>query len=171
LASATNVLGKEVSRGVVLPEWIDNNAHMNVAYYALAFDLAVDALWDRFGMTTDHVRDANSSTFTLESHVTYRRELRQSEPYLITAQVMAFSEKGIHQFQRMYHVEEHYLAATCEWLHLHVDMKTRRVAPWPASILERIRACAIAQGEVIRPHEAGRKMQLNKPLFDTDGPT
>ena len=26
----------------VLKEWIDNNGHMNVAYYTLAFDEAID---------------------------------------------------------------------------------------------------------------------------------
>ena len=38
------MLGIEVTRGTVLPEWIDINDHMNVAYYLLAFDQAVDAL-------------------------------------------------------------------------------------------------------------------------------
>ena len=45
--------GMEVMRGHVLPEWIDVNNDMNVAYYLLAFDQAVDALWARFGLTED----------------------------------------------------------------------------------------------------------------------
>jgi len=165
------LLGMEVSRGHVLPEWIDINGHMNVAYYMLAFDHAVDTLWVDFGITADHIRDANSSTFAVESHITYSRELEEREPYLVTTLILAFSEKGIHQFQRMYHAEEHYLAATAEWINLHVDLKTRRVAAWPGHILERIRAFAVAQGDVTIPVEVGRKMQLNNPLFRTDGPT
>ena len=54
--------GTAVYGGRVLPEWIDINAHMNVAYYVLAFDLAVDRLWERFGMTGEHVRANSSST-------------------------------------------------------------------------------------------------------------
>jgi acyl-CoA thioester hydrolase len=32
--------------GVVLPEWIDNNGHMNLAYYVVLFDQATDLLFD-----------------------------------------------------------------------------------------------------------------------------
>ena len=30
----------------VLPEWIDHNGHMNLAYYVVVFDLAGDVLFD-----------------------------------------------------------------------------------------------------------------------------
>ena len=170
MLSEPRILGIEVHRGRVLPQWIDINGHMNVAYYVLAFDLAIDTLWHTIGITAEHVRTVNSSTFAVEAHVTYARELKEGEPYLVTAQVLAFSEKGIHQFQRMYHAEEHYLAATGEWINLHVDLETRRVAPWPASVLAGIRALMDAQGEVPYPTEAGRKMQLSKPLFVNEEP-
>ena len=39
--SETKILGCEVARGRVLPEWIDVNNHMNVAYYVLACGLGV----------------------------------------------------------------------------------------------------------------------------------
>ena len=32
--------------GEVLPEWIDYNGHMNLAYYIVLFDQATDALFD-----------------------------------------------------------------------------------------------------------------------------
>ena len=32
----------EVGQQSVLPDWIDYNGHMNVAYYVLAFDRGVD---------------------------------------------------------------------------------------------------------------------------------
>jgi acyl-CoA thioester hydrolase len=31
---------------VVLPEWIDSNGHLNLAYYVVIFDLATDAYYD-----------------------------------------------------------------------------------------------------------------------------
>ena len=169
MASGETMIGYEVDRSRVLPEWIDLNGHMNVAYYALAFDLAIDTLWGNFGITADHIEQANSSTFAAELHITYRRELTRDEPYVVTAQVLAFSGKGVHQFQRMYHAEDHYLAATAEWINLHIDLEKRRVAPWPDSILERIRAYTVAQGDITKPAEAGRIMQLNNPLFSIDG--
>ena len=33
-------------RGEVLPEWIDYNGHMNLAYYTVLFDQATDLLFD-----------------------------------------------------------------------------------------------------------------------------
>lgn len=159
------MLGIEVLRGRVLREWIDINDHMNVAYYLLAFDQAVDALWVRFGLTEDYIRDHSSSTIAVESHVTWQREIVEDEPFVVTSQILAFDEKRIHQFQRMYHAEKGFLAATCEWMNLHFDTDRRRVAPWPGEIRARIAAFSDDQGDEAWPDEAGRTMQVKQPLF------
>lgn len=163
--TGTDIIGVETSRGRVLPEWIDFNDHMNVAYYVLAFDQGVDALWIEFGITEDHIREMRSSTFAVEAHITYQRELNLDDPYIVTAQILAFDEKRIHQFQRLYHADDGYLAATAEWMTLHVDLETRRVAPWPAQILADITKVAEAQGDWPYPEEAGRQMSVQKPIY------
>jgi acyl-CoA thioester hydrolase len=160
-----NMLGVEISRGTVLPEWIDLNRHMNVAYYLLAFDHAVDELWGRFGLTEEYVRTHSSSTIAVESHVTWQREVVEGAPYVITTQILAFDDKRIHQFQRMYHREEGFLAATCEWMNLHFDTNVRRVAPWPEKIRARIAEFADNQGRHPWPEEAGRRMRVRQPVF------
>jgi len=157
--------GVEVIRGKVLPEWIDINNHMNVAYYVLAFDQGVDLLWNRFGLTDEYIRNHNSSTFAVESHVTWQREISEADPYIVTSQILAFDEKRIHQFMRMYHADEHYLVATAEWMNLHVNLDVRRVAPWPDEIRESIAKFVADQGERPWPAEAGKKMNIDKPLF------
>ena len=164
MTASDDVIGIKINAGQVLPEWIDINGHMNVAYYVLAFDLAVDALWHEFGITDEHIHDNRSSTFAVESHVTYRRELKEGDPYIVTAQILAYDKKRIHQFQRMYHAQEGFLAATAEWMNLHVDLKTRRVAPWPDQILEGISRVALSQGEWPYPSDAGRVMRVRDPL-------
>ena len=163
--SGNAVRGVEVCRGLVSSEWIDVNGHMNVAYYVLAFDLGVDALWSSFGITEEHIQLNNSSTFAVESHVQYLRELMEDDPYIITAQILGYDEKRIHQFQRMYHADQGFLAATAEWMNLHVDLRTRRVAPWPEPIRKSIAAIASTQGEWPYPAAAGRIMSISKPLF------
>ncbi len=162
---AADMLGMEVSRGTVLPEWIDINGHMNVAYYVLAFDRGIDALWERFGITDEHIQTQGSSTFAVESHLLYRRELQVNDPFIVTAQILAYDEKRIHQFQRMYHAEDGFIAATAEWMNLHVDMSTRRVAPWPVKILDAIRHIVAGQGDQPYPEDVGRAMRVAKPLF------
>ncbi len=168
--TASDYTGTEVVRGNVLPEWIDVNDHMNVAYYVLAFDLAVDSLWERFGITENYINISQSSTFAVESHVTWQRELKLGEPYVITSQLLAYDSKRIHQFMRMYHAEEHFLAATAEWMNLHVDLSVRRVAPWPDPILERIAEFAGQQDAMAWPVEAGKRMSVKEPLFGASGP-
>lgn len=158
-------VGTEVLRGRVLSEWIDVNNHMNVAYYILAFDQAVDSIWETFGITQDYINVTSGSTFAVESHITWQRELSENEPFVITSHILAYDEKRIHQFMRMYHAENHYLASTAEWLNLHVDLETRRVAPWPAAILDRIAAFAQQQDSPDWPDEAGKKMHLANPLY------
>ena len=162
-------LGVEVLRGKVLPEWIDINDHMNVAYYVLAFDQGVDLLWGQFGLTNEYIEETGSSTFAVESHVTWQREIAEGERYVITSQILAYDEKRIHQFMRMYHADGDYLCATAEWMNLHVDMKVRRVAPWPEAILESIANYAGRQGEWPWPREACGHIRVPEPLFVAGG--
>lgn len=167
--AAATIEGTEVHRGTVVPEWIDINEHMNVAYYVLAFDQGIDSVWREFGITDDYIRGQNFSTFAVEAHVMYRRELRLDDPYIVTTQVLAFDAKRLHQFQRMYHATERYLAATAEWMNLHVDMTTRRVSPWPAEIIGVIGDFAKRQVGVAMPTDAGRRMRVENPDWQTGG--
>ena len=157
--------GVEAIRGVVLPEWIDVNNHMNVAYYLLAFDQAVDSLWEKFGITLANVNVTNSSTFAVESHITWQRELAVDEPYIITSQLLAYDDKRIHQFMRMYHADQHFLAATAEWLNLHVDLSIRKVSPWPDAIRQKIAEFADSQDDCGWPAEAGKQMRVPDPAY------
>ena len=169
MSAAMTIEGVEVHRGIVVPEWIDINNHVNVAYYVLAFDKGVDSVWQEFGITDDYIREQNNSTFAVEAHVMYRRELRLDDPYIVTTQVLAFDAKRLHQFQRMYHATQGYLAATAEWMNLHVDMDTRRVSQWPAIILDGIRDFAARHADERMPGDAGRRMRVDKPEWNTGG--
>lgn len=162
------IRGELVMEGVVRPEWIDVNGHMNVAYYVLAFDLAVDALFARLGLTDDYIRAGHGTTFAVENHVSWRRELTEGQRYRVTSVVLAYDEKRVHQFQRMYHAEEGWLAATAEWMNLHVDLRTRRVGPWPPAVLAALERHARGQRSTEAPAEAGRRMRVNKPLWSLE---
>jgi acyl-CoA thioester hydrolase len=163
--NAPQMQGAVTHEGEVLPEWIDVNDHMNVAYYVLAFDYGVDSLWEQFGITEDYMDTARCSTFAVESHIFYVKELLEGDPYIVTAQILACDEKRIHQFQRIYHAEKKYLAATAEWMNLHVNLETRRVCPWPDDILARIMDFAQGQTDQSWPEAAGKRMEVRQPLY------
>ena len=150
-----------VHGGKVKPEWIDVNGHMNVAWYMLAFDFGIDALWNGFGMTDALREDTGSSTFAVESHVRYVQELMEGEPFVVAARIHA---KRLHQFQYLFSEESGKLSATCEWLHLHVDLNSRRVAPWPAPLLDGIAGHACSNVQAAWPEAAGQQIRIAQPL-------
>jgi len=115
----------------VLTEWIDYNEHMNVAYYVLAFDTAVDYFLSRLGVGPDYVAQGEGSCFVLENHVSYLRELKAGDLFCTTCQLLDYDQKRIHYFLEMYHESEHFLAATSEQIALHVGLKLRRARPLP----------------------------------------
>jgi acyl-CoA thioester hydrolase len=160
--------GIEVSSGVVLPEWIDINQHMNVAYYVLALDRGVDDLWSQLGITNEYIESGQGTTFAVECHVTWQRELTVGATYKVRSQILAFDEKRIHQFQWLY-ADEGFVAATAEWMNLHVDLATRRVSAWPQHILDNIRAFAERQAGLAMPAEAGQRMTVARPLYSMYG--
>ncbi|MBT8109725.1 MAG: hypothetical protein KJO27_03265 [Gammaproteobacteria bacterium] len=61
--------------------------------------------------------------------------------------------------------DEQHLVATAEWMNLHVDLEVRRVAPWPDMIRELIAKYVAKQGRQPWPDEAGKTMNIEKPLF------
>lgn len=145
----------------VRPEWIDYNGHMNVAYYLLAFDQAADVFFDKIGLNEDHRRRARGTTFAAECHITYQREVVVGDPLRFTAQIIGFDEKRIHFLQVMHHAEHGYVAATSEWMSLHVHLDRRRVTPMPPAILDRLAKIYAVHRHLPRPAEVGRGIGLS----------
>ena len=62
------------------PQWIDYNGHLNMAYYNVMFDRAIDELWLVLGIGPAYKKTRNGSTFTAECHVRYLREIHLGDP-------------------------------------------------------------------------------------------
>ncbi len=112
---------------------------MNVAWYGFVFDAAVDTFWERIGHTAAYRQARQLTTFAVESHTRYLREIRANEDFSVSVRVIDVDSKRIHQFQSMYAADDGRLVATCEWMHLHVNLATRRVAAWEEDIAATIR--------------------------------
>src|SRR5580693_7387613 len=107
----------------VEPGWIDFNGHLNMAYYNVLFDRAVDEVYEPLGLGVGYVETARHSTFTAEVHVRYLRELHAGDPVHVTFQLLDFDAKRLHYFEQLFHAEAGWLSATSENLSLHVDMR------------------------------------------------
>jgi acyl-CoA thioester hydrolase len=151
----------DVYRDVVRPEWIDHNGHMNVGYYLVVFDLATDAFFHWVGLDASHRQSHGITTFCLEAHVTYHREVRRGDPLRFTTTLLGHDAKRIHYIHAMYQAAEGFLASTNELMSLHVDLATRRGAPMHPSILERLATIQSAHDALPRPPQAGRRIGLD----------
>ncbi len=144
----------DLHRARVLPGWIDYNGHMNVAYYLLAFDHATDAVLDRFGVGKAYVQSENRSLFVVDAHLTYAREVREGDPLRFASRVMGMDGKRLHLFHEMFHGDEGWLAATAEFMLLHVDLAQRRTCPFPDHLAPALRAQAAAHARLAVPTPA-----------------
>ena len=147
---------------VVPPAFIDPNGHMNVGYYSVLFDQALDLPWDRLGVGSASTEATGCSTFTLESHVTYQREVHEGDPLDFTFQLIDFDAKRIHYFMTMLHARERWLAATSEAISICVDMTTRRSTAWPAGRLARMQVLLETHERRPRPAEVGRVIGIRR---------
>ena len=80
---------------VVLPAYIDRNIHMNIGYYSVIFDQALDLPWEMLGLGSAGIGATGRSSFALENHVTYQQEVREGDPLDFTFQVIDFDTKRI----------------------------------------------------------------------------
>lgn len=148
-------------RDVVRPEWIDENRHLNMGYYVVVFDCATDAWLDHIGLAAADKARMAVTTFTLESHVNYLREVREAAPLRFTTRLLAFDEKRIHYFHEMVHATEGYLAATNELMSLHVSQTTRRGAPMADEVQQCLARILVQHSELPIPPQVGRRIGLD----------
>ena len=147
---------------IILPDWIDYNGHMNVAYYVLVFDHATDAFLDHIGLTDSHRAQHQSSTFAAEMHVNYLREVKEGEEVEVSTQLLGYDEKRFHYFHQMYHKDEGWLSATNEVMSLHMDMSVRKVSSMPETIMTKLAQVASSHVNLPAPENVGRKMLIRK---------
>jgi acyl-CoA thioester hydrolase len=146
--------------GEVLPAWIDANDHMNLAYYTVLFDYATDALFDAIGIGRQYKDSTGHGTFVVETHNLYERELLLGDRVRVSTQIVGMDGKRLHLAHEMFMLATGQRAATQELMYLHVNLSTRRVAPFPEEMRERVAAAAAAHAHLARPDWTGRRIAM-----------
>src|SRR6202451_4162250 len=141
-------------------QWIDYNGHLNMAYYNVMFDRAIDELWLKLGIGPGYMKERHGSTFTAECHVRYLREIHLGDPVQVSILLLGANEKRLHTFEELRHADEGWLSATSENMTIHIDMTARKTAPFPPDIRARIEAVAKAHSVVAQPEGMGRKIAM-----------
>jgi acyl-CoA thioester hydrolase len=141
-------------------KWIDYNGHLNMAYYNVLIDRAVDEAFLLVGLGPDYVQNRGASFFTAEAHVRYLRELKTGDPVRVALRLIDYDEKRLHLYAELHHATEGWISATSEQLALHVDMKTKKVAAFPDDVLERLASMKSAHGTLPPPSALGRAVGM-----------
>ena len=142
------------------PGWIDYNGHLNMAYYSVLFDRAVDELLAALGLGPDYRLERNMTTFAAQSNVAFLREVNLIDTVRVTMQLIDHDEKRMHVWAEMRQADEGWLAATNESMHLHVDLDSRRVGPMPPEVLANFAAIKAAHTRLPRPAGLGRAIAM-----------
>jgi acyl-CoA thioester hydrolase len=144
----------------VEPQWIDFNGHLNMAYYNVLFDRAVDEIYELIGLGPAYLKQHGHSTMVAEMHVRYLRELHEGDAVRVSVQLLDYDSKRIQLFERLLHASENWVSATCESMTLHVDMAAKKVAPFPDSVLRLVERMKTAHAVLPQPEGAGRSIGM-----------
>ncbi|MBI3515966.1 MAG: thioesterase family protein [Proteobacteria bacterium] len=143
-------------------EWVDYNRHLNIGYYMIAFDKATDGFADRLGIGAAYVKATGNSYYVVETHLCFEREVLENAPIRVETLLLAADDKRIHFCHCLYEETGNFLAATSEMLGLHVNLSTRRAAPFPPEQARAIAALADQQRTLTRPAQLGRTVALKR---------
>jgi acyl-CoA thioester hydrolase len=145
----------------VEPAWIDYNGHLNMAYYNVLFDRAVDEVYELLGLGLRYVETTRHSTLTAEVHVRYLRELLVDAPVRVTFQLLGFDAKRMHYFEQLFHAEEGWLSATSENMALNVDMTAKKTAAFPDNVMAKLAGMKVAHAALPIPDGVGRRIAMS----------
>lgn len=122
----------EVHGFTAKPEWIDYNGHMNVGYYGVAFDNALELFMvDHLGLGEVQVAQSGQGPYIIQSHLHFVREVLEGEAFYIRVRLLDADHKRGHYFAEMLTEADHSLCATQEALFMNVCHETGRSIPYP----------------------------------------
>ena len=147
----------------VLSEWIDYNGHMNVAYYTLAFDKALDFFFeDVLNIGPSFVKKNKEGPFALKASYNYFSELLEGESFFVNISILDFDPKRVHVFGEMRKDKSLEKSAVFETVLMNMDLSARKVKQYPDRVLELFNLFKSSLHKDKIPEEIGKKITLKK---------
>ena len=101
---------------------------MNLAYYILVFDIGAEVILSKFKMGEHSAKTTKKSTMVVETHTTYKQEVKEGDEVDVFISYFDHDNKRIHYKLEMYDKAKNTLSATTEVLSLYIDLNIRKVA-------------------------------------------
>ena len=111
----------------IIKEWVDYNNHLNMAYYILIFDQALEVMLEKFKMGADSAKNEKRSTMVVETNTKYISEIKQEDEVDIMLTFFDHDKKRLHLKLEMIEKKTQKLSATMEWISLYIDLDIRKV--------------------------------------------
>lgn len=147
------------SRRAVPAAFEDINGHLNVRHYVGIASEGLDESLVSVGIEQQWPAKGHG-VFTVEHHMTYLAELRTGDELSVRVRVVGRSERAAHVLVYLVDESHQRLSYVMEEIFVHMDMATRRTAPWPAEVAEGLDQRTAADAELPWPADLSRSMAL-----------
>ena len=111
----------------IIKEWVDYNNHLNMAYYVLIFDQALEVILEKFKMGAKSAKTEKRSTMVVETNTKYINEVQEGIVIDIFLTFFDYDKKRLHLKMEMVEKKTKKISASIEWLSLYVNLETRKV--------------------------------------------
>ncbi len=145
----------------VREEWLDYNAHVTDSAYAVICAEANEAFLEHLGVSAAYQAATGCTTYTVESHLRYLAEVGRGAVLRSEVLLVGADTKRLRTLATIRTVDG-VDVVTGEYLFLHVDQATGRVAPFPADRAAVIAAVATAHKGLPRPDHLGRGVSATR---------
>ena len=113
----------------------DINGHLNVRHYLGIASEGLDESLEAVGIPFNWPMKGHAC-FSAEHHVSYLNELRTGDRMSARVRLLGRSERAGHALVYVLDHTHQQVACVVEEIFLHIDLETRRTAPWPAEIAD-----------------------------------
>jgi acyl-CoA thioester hydrolase len=111
----------------------DVNGHLNVRHYTGIASEGLDESLVALGIPQNWPASGHAC-FSAEHHLTYLAELRTGDTMSARVRLLGRAERAAHALVYLLDESHQRLSFVMEEIFLHIDMETRRTAPWPDDV-------------------------------------
>jgi acyl-CoA thioesterase FadM len=111
----------------------DANGHLNVRHYTGIASEGLDESLVKLGIPHDWPSKGHAC-FSAEHHLTYLAELLTGDRISSRVRLLGRSERAAHALVYLLDDSHLRLSFVMEEIFLHIDLETRRTAPWPEEV-------------------------------------
>ena len=135
MTGATEEGWYETGRGVVVPWKCDHFGHMNVRFYAEAFDDASFHIWSAIGVPIIEMEEKLGLIGVVASlKIDFLQEMRVGQLWLVESAIVRVGAKSFTYRERMRDTHSGIVHATADLVEVFFDKAERRAAPIPDDI-------------------------------------